>query len=378
MTDLRSSLFERSESLKLDVETFLKREIEIGSFPGASWAVGGPDGEILEGALGNAVVKPARIHATSETRYDVASLTKPIVTATLALLTHARGKADLDEPIGRWVPELHEDKSGLTLTDLLTHRGGFQAWYPLYVVGYGTERYLEALVTRPLRYLPGTSEIYSCLGYVLAKITLERIWGEPLEETARRELFQPLELPFATFNPRPRDKYVIAATEWGNFNERRMVAARNLSYKDFRNYMIWGEVNDNNAWHLGGFGGNAGLFATAAEVLKLTGIYLAGPLLPPELRERALVNHTTGDEENRGLGWQLKMEKEGHPSGAFGERTFGHTGFTGTSVWSDPDHGLSFVLLTNRLHPNVQTVDMQRIRRRFHDLFVSGPGSSKD
>lgn len=370
MTDPRNALEQQREALSREVTRYLSREIEIGSFPGAVWAIGGPDGAIIQGALGNAVVKPARIQASESTLYDVASLTKPIVTASLAIITHQRGKADLDEPVGRWLPELKGDKSALTLTDLITHRAGFQAWYPLYACGYGTDNYLEALVSRPLRYEPRASEIYSCLGYVLSKIAMERIWNEPLEQTARRELFEPLNLSHATFNPSPRDKYVIAATEWGNFNERRMVAARNLSFKDFRNYMIWGEVNDGNAWYLGGYGGNAGLFATADEVLRLTGIYLDGTLLTPEMRRRALVNHTTGEEENRGLGWQLRMPKEGHPSGVFGPRAFGHTGFTGTSVWSDPDMELSFVLLTNRLHPNVQTLDMQKIRRRFHEIVV--------
>lgn len=370
MSQTRTTLLEKRESLAAAIEDYLRHEVDTGSFPGAVWAIGDCDGVILDGAIGNAVVRPARIPATTATRYDVASLTKPLVTTSLALIAHAQGRADIDEPISRWLPELNEDKRDLTLTDLLTHRAGFQAWYPLYTAGFGSENYLRALVSRPLRYKPREGEIYTCLGMILARIVLERVWDEPLEETARRELFEPLGVETAAFNPPPLDKYVIAATEWGNYNERRMVAARNLPFRDFRNYIIWGETNDGNAFYMGGYGGNAGLFANARDVLRLASIYYCEGLLPEDLRQRAITNHTSGEEENRGLGWQLQMPREGHPSRALGPRCFGHTGFTGTSVWTDPDIGISLVLLSNRLHPNVQPVDLQRVRRHFHDLVI--------
>lgn len=360
------------DHLRSELERFLQREIEVGSFPGAVWAVGDDAGNMLQGSLGNAVIKPARIHATVETRYDVASLTKPLITATLALISHQKGVVDLEAPVGRWIPELNEDKRDLTLVDLLTHRAGFQAWYPLYVNGYGPPAYLQALIQRPLRYTPRTREIYSCLGFILARIVLELAWGESIESVVHREILRPLRLGSAGFKPHPREKYQIAATEWGNFNERQMVADRNISFRDFRNYMIWGEVNDGNAWYMGGFGGNAGLFATASDVVHLALLYLRDDsLLTAETREFALRNHTRGEDENRGIGWQLRMERPGHPSSPLSPRCFGHTGFTGTSVWVDPDRRLALALLTNRLHPTVQTIDMQRVRRRFHEIVLA-------
>ena len=362
--------FSAADRLRQELDQFLQREIDVGSFPGGVWAVGDASGNVIEGALGNAVIKPARIHTSIETRYDVASLTKPLVTATLALVSHQKGIADLEAPIGRWIPELRDDKRDLTLIDLLTHRAGFQAWYPLYTAGFGTSAYLQALVQRPLRYTPRSREIYSCLGFVLARIVLELAWGEPLDAVIQREIFAPLGLTSAGFSPSPREKYTIAATEWGNFNERRMVAERNIPFRDFRNYMIWGEVNDGNAWYIGGYGGNAGLFATADDVIRLALVYMTGDLLSPESRALATRNHTSGQEENRGIGWQLAMNREGHPSGALSPRCYGHTGFTGTSVWSDPDRGIVLTLLTNRLHPTVQTIDMQRVRRRFHEAVI--------
>lgn len=359
------------ERLRKELTQFLQREIDVGSFPGAVWAISDREGNLLQGALGNAVIKPARIAASVDTRYDVASLTKPLITATLALISHQKGIIDLEAPISRWIPELNDDKRSLTLTDLLTHRAGFQAWYPLYTNGYGSGNYLQALIQRPLRYEPRTREIYSCLGFVLSRIVLELAWGEPIESVVHREILRPLRLASAGFSPHAREKYAIAATEWGNFNERRMVAERNIPFRDFRNYMIWGEVNDGNAWYIGGYGGNAGLFATAAEVIELAMIYLRDNLLlTEESRALALRNHTIGKDENRGIGWQLKMDRPHHPSNPLSKGCFGHTGFTGTSVWGDPDRGIVLVLLTNRLHPTVQTIDMQRVRRRFHELAI--------
>lgn len=359
------------DRLRQDLGRYLEHEIELGSFPGAVWAIGDLSGNLIQEAYGNAVVKPARIPTEVTTRFDVASLTKPLITATLALIADEKEVAPLDVPISRWIPELREDKRDLTLTDLLTHRAGFQAWYPLYTAGFSTSDYLDALVHRPLRYKPRTSEIYSCLGYVLARIVLELAWKEPIESVIHREIFRPLHLPTAGFSPHPREKFEIAATEWGNFNERAMVDHRNIPFRDFRNYMIWGEVNDGNAWYLGGYGGNAGLFATAAEVVRLAFLYLTDEIFSPPVRAMALTNHTSGTEENRGIGWQLRMERPGHPSGALSRGCFGHTGFTGTSVWVDPERQIALTLLTNRLHPTVQKADLQPVRRRFHEIVIA-------
>lgn len=359
-------------SLQERLDAFIEREIEIGSFPGAVYAVGSSAGLLLQRAHGYSVVAPAKIAASVDTIYDVASLTKPLVTSTLALIAANRGIIDLDDPVSKFIPELGDDKRALTFVDLLTHRAGFQAWYPMYAQGAGEQSYLQSLVSRPLRYRPGTREIYSCLGYLLLYLALQRAFARPLAMVAEEMLFAPLELRQSMFNPQPEMKYAIAATDWGNSNERLMVAERKLTFNAFRNYMIWGEVNDGNAFYIGGFGGNAGLFASASDVFRITRLYLRGgeALVDPQLISRSLRNYTLGMDENRALGWQLQMSRSTHPSSVLSENAFGHTGFTGTSVWADPARDLVIVILTNRIHPSVKPVNMQILRRRFHEIVV--------
>lgn len=359
-------------ALRQKLDRYLEGKIERASFPGAVYAVGSSSGVLLQNALGYSVLKPAKIKAQVDTIYDVASLTKPLTTTTITLQAHAEGRIDIHEPVSKHLEELRgTDKAELTFIDLLTHRGGFQAWYPLYTQGLGPENYLRALLKRPLRYKPGSKEIYTCLGFILLHLAMMRVYGRPLEQVVQEKVFAPLGLKRSLFNPPPEMKYVIAATEWGNSNERRMIADRGLKFQ-FRDYMIWGEVDDGNAYYMGGHAGNAGLFSTAGEVFQIAHAYLVGGgrLLPPELVKLSVRNYTVGLEENRGLGWQLQSERSAHPSSVLSETCYGHTGFTGTSVWVDPERDLIIVLLTNRLHPTVKPFNMQTVRRKVHALVV--------
>lgn len=357
-------------ALRQKLDRYLEGKIERASFPGAVYAVGSSSGVLLQNALGYSVLKPAKIKAQVDTIYDVASLTKPLTTTTITLQAHAEGRIDIHEPVSKHLEELRgTDKAELTFIDLLTHRGGFQAWYPLYTQGLGPENYLRALLKRPLRYKPGSKEIYTCLGFILLHLVMMRVYGRPLEQVVQEKVFAPLGLKRSLFNPPPEMKYVIAATEWGNSNERRMIADRGLKFQ-FRDYMIWGEVDDGNAYYMGGHAGNAGLFSTAGEVFQIAHAYLVGRLLPPELVKLSVRNYTVGLEENRGLGWQLQSERSAHPSSVLSETCYGHTGFTGTSVWVDPERDLIIVLLTNRLHPTVKPFNMQTVRRKVHALVV--------
>ncbi len=363
----------RARDLEDAVTALLLSEVEVGSFPGAVWIVGTSAGPLVEGRIGHSVLKPAKIAASHETIYDLASLTKPLITTALVLQTAAEGKIPLDGRVSDWLTEYRgTDKEEITFIDLLTHRGGFQAWFPLYTQGIGDKAYLDALVKRPLRYQPGTREIYSCLGFITLALALERIHGEPIESLAQTRIFNPLGLRTAVFSPPAAMKYRIAATEWGNTNERAMVAARNLTFKRFRNYMIWGEVNDGNAFYMGGMAGNAGLFGTARDVFEIARQWAigGGTLLPESMVQLALRNYTVGLAENRGFGWLLHTTRPDHPSAVLSEECYGHTGFTGTSVWVDPARDLIMVLLTNRLHPFVKPLNMQAIRRAFHRIVV--------
>jgi CubicO group peptidase (beta-lactamase class C family) len=315
------------------IDEFLQREIDLGSFSGAVYAIGSSNGIEREGALGYAVAVPLRIPATLDTIYDCASLTKPLVTATLALQ-----EFDLDH-------RLH----GYTVRELLTHTSGLRAWMPLYAY----DDPITALLEEGPEYERGTRVVYSDLNYIL-------LWNaiEDYAAKARERIFALLGLDDAMFNPPPSLRPRIAATEWGQRFEAKLANRTDLPKREG---LIWGETHDGNSFHLGcGTAGNAGLFATGRAVFRLAQAWMNAELLPRALVDEATCNLTPGLDEARGLGWQLT------PTGAYG-----HTGFTGTSVRIEPALNRIMVLLTNRVHPCAAPIAMQRIRADFYQLALT-------
>jgi serine-type D-Ala-D-Ala carboxypeptidase len=323
------------------IDRFLRREIDVGSFPGAVYAVGSPAGIESENALGNAVSVPLRIPATLDTIYDCASLTKPLITTALVLRHLSLG----------------DSIDGFPIRDLLTHTSGLKAWLPLYAMG---DSYRRAILDHGLESPRGTRVVYSDLNFVLLWLALPdflRMANEILP-------------PGAFFHPPAALKPRIAATEWGQRWERVMCAERGIAFDRFREELIWGETHDGNSYFAGGSAGNAGLFATARAVYRIAQSWLDGTLVSRDLLDEATRNYTSGLEENRGLGWLLSHS--GHAAtGMLSPRAFGHTGFTGTSVFIDPDRDRIMVLLTNRVHPCANLVAMQKIRGRFHELALT-------
>ncbi|HUP48332.1 MAG TPA: serine hydrolase domain-containing protein [Thermoanaerobaculia bacterium] len=333
------------------IDELLRREIDVGSFPGAVYAAGSP-GEIeIENALGLAVAVPCRVPAGLATIYDCASLTKPLITTTLVLQAVAEGRIDLDGAF-----------EGFPYRRLLTHTSGLAAWLPLYAY----DDPVSAIREKGPEYEPGTRVVYSDLNFVLLYLALTRLYGDYVA-LARERILLPLGLHEAMFRPPATLKPRIAATEWGQRWESAMCAARHVVFRGFRSGLIWGETHDGNSHHLGGTAGNAGLFATARAVFRLAQAWIDGSLLSPELVAEATRNHTPGLEENRGLGWQV-AQRDHAATGMLSPRAFGHTGFTGTSLWIDPDAGRIMVLLTNRVHSVAAPTAMQAIRGRFHEL----------
>ena len=367
------------------ISSFLQSEIARGSLPGAQYVIGEDLRIIAEDALGLAVVEPERIPTTLDTIYDLASLTKPLVTAMLVVRLAERGLLDINAPLARYLTEFnHQNKRELTLIQLLTHTSGLPNWRPLYLEAL-TRDDAPAAIARILHEPQPThlsrEVIYSDLNYILLGFVLERVTDERLDRLAEREIFEPLELERTMFKPPARLLREIAATEHGQeFELANAIAdAKTRSWGDaaassrtrWRKDVIWGEVHDGNANFMGGVAGHAGLFSTAREVFRMANQFLPGSeLLKPESLHWFTDNLTNDCSTSRSIAWILAETPDCSAGPALPPTAFGHNGFTGTSLWMDPHNRRAFVLLTNRVHPRVDAIDMREIRRRFNALAI--------
>jgi serine-type D-Ala-D-Ala carboxypeptidase len=356
------------------ISAFLSDRIAGGDFPSAVYLVAQGNEVVLADALGQAVLEPYRISANLNTIYDLASLTKPLITGLLCSRRIELGELTPDSAVGHYLPEFDRtDKQMITVRELLTHSSGLPAWRPLYILAEGEpDRVMGAIASLELEYKPGTRVVYSDLGFIALGKLLERITGHPVSDLARHEIFERLELQQTFFNPEVSLQTGIAASETGNGYERETCQQTGAGeYNNWRQRVIWGEVHDGNAYFLGGSAGHAGLFSTARETLKLAQQFLASrsALLKPETCQMFYQNMTRDLEEARSIGWQLAETKDSPAGLDLPPDSFGHTGFTGTSCWIDHHHERIFILLTNRTHARqLPFANVNVVRRRFHSL----------
>lgn len=349
--------------------------LERGFFAGASALVVSETGTLFERHAGYARIEPEgeRRAAGPDTLWDLASLTKPLAGAALVLSLVSEKTLSLDDEVGRfddrWKKTFLE---GMKIGRLLTHTAGLVDWFPVYSRGEGRAAYARTLGDLDAAAPPGTKVIYSCPGYLFLSEIVERVASAPLDALFRERIAIPLHLSEnLLFSPSSQvDLARCAGGERDDATERRMTADRKQSYGGFRQGVVNGQVNDGNAYRRGnGVSLNAGLFGTAEAAAALGRAWLArdGRLLPERLFALATENATAGLGEDRGLGWQLAST----PGGAgepLGPSAFGHTGFTGASLFVDPARGRVCILLTNRLHPDARAVEMKAFRRRFHEI----------
>lgn len=367
--------------MRNEIATFLSERIDAGDFPSAVYLVAEKGEIVLHEALGYAVVEPELIEATTDTIYDLASLTKPLVTGLLAAEQVEDGDIDLDSKIGDHsaAPAPIAD---LTIADLATHRSGLPAWKPLYLLTppLTPDGLFEAIVKN--LSIDGKPQVnYSDLNFIVFALVIEGLRPD-LEfdlEVVRR-----LRLTRTAFDPLSRDfdRRSIAASENGNEFESRMCMEQGYTGVSgtaeehagtFRSDVIWGEVHDGNAYFMGGVAGHAGLFSTAEEVFKIAQQFLPNysQLLRPETCELFRTNFTPGMNEHRSFAFQLASTPDSTAGTKMSPESFGHLGFTGTSLWIDPVKERVYILLTNRTHNHaLPFVNINSVRRKFHELAI--------
>jgi CubicO group peptidase (beta-lactamase class C family) len=347
---------------------FLQSQVDADKIPGAVIQVKKAGKIIYTHAYGYAQKYDYAHHLLStldtmtvDCLFDIASLTKVIGTTTSIMLLADRGLLKVDDPVGKYIPAFNSpDKKTITLRHLLTHTAGLYEWYPLYYRCSNKEEVYKLIGELPLKFPLGEQRKYSDLGFVILGEIIEQLSGLPLQKFMEQNIFTPLGMKNTTYNPNRSGKFKkIAATSHGNPYEYRMVHDSTLgfqikdidpdSWKGWRTYTLKGEVNDGNAWYAnGGISGAAGLFSTVTDLQKLVDMLMnKGKVGEVQfVSEKTIESFLTKDKFNNGLGWMMD------PSNSFmknaPEGSFGHSGFTGTSIAVIPRSCISVILLINR------------------------------
>ena len=340
------------------VQTLLRDAVDRGVFPCATLEVGTGDDVRFHDACGRLTYDPTTPAATIETVFDLASLTKVLATTTVVMQLVDQGRLRLDDPVSRWLDGWQrDDRHTVTLADLLEHASGLTAHLPFFRDHTGRADFQYAISTLPLEYPPRTQSMYSDLGFILLGFLVADAAGGVGLDRQFSDIVERLQVGDLRYRPpfdwRPR----TAPTE----------------VEAWRGRLLCGEVHDENGWALGGIAGHAGLFGTAPAVGRFARALLqtlAGrPLVAQPATLARFLTHTTVPGSSRALGWDTMLA-----TSSCGRRlspdSIGHTGFTGTSLWIDPQRDLYVVLLTNRVHPSRDNEAILSLRPALHDAVV--------
>ncbi|HEX8557881.1 MAG TPA: exo-beta-N-acetylmuramidase NamZ domain-containing protein, partial [Pyrinomonadaceae bacterium] len=328
-----------------------------GELPGAVVLVARRGGVVWRKAYGARALVPGREEMTPDTVFDVASLTKVVATTTSAMILVERGRLRLADPVSRYIPELKgEGRERITVEHLLTHRSGYAPDFDLAEPWSGHEEMLKRLYAEPLRSAPGARFVYSDIGMIALGEVVGRVAGEPLDAFARRNIFEPLGMKDTGFRPPAGLRARVAPTESVR-GMRSYLGGAGAAGPD-AGRMLRGEVHDPTANRMGGVAGHAGLFSTADDLAVFCQMILNGGeyggariLSPLGVAEMTRPRQVTEDGGARGLGWDVHTTFSTNRGDLFPVGSFGHTGFTGTSLWLDPASETFVVFLSNRVHP---------------------------
>lgn len=344
-----------------NVDKLMKGGVKDSIFPGGVLLIG-KDGKIIyEKGFGHLTYNLSSQEVNASTIYDLASLTKVIATTTAVMLCIDKGLFKLEDKVVDYLPKFGKNgKDKITIQNLLLHNSGFAAYKTFYKQYSSSEQVINAIFDEKLEYPTGTKTVYSDFGFItLAKI-IEKVTNKSFDEFCRDEIFLPLGMLNSKFNPPSSDYKKIAPTELDNY---------------WRNKLVHGTVHDENSALLNGVAGHAGLFSTAkdlsflAQMLLQKGFYQGNQLIKKETVE--LFTKRYSSQSSRALGWDTKSEDSPSSSGQyFSSNSYGHTGFTGTSIWIDPDKNLFVILLTNRVYPTRNNTKHIKFRPLLHDAII--------
>lgn len=353
------SLAQLSPTRLTQIDTAVADEISNKRLPGAVVLVSRKGRILWRKAYGARAVEPMHEAMTADTVFDVASLTKVVATATSIMILVERGKVRLNDPVSVYIPELKgEGRERITIEQLLTHVSGYAPDFDLRERWTGYDEAIKRLIKEPLRNPPGTRFTYSDIGFIALGEVVARAGGMPLDQFAQKNIFSPLGMTSTGFVPRAALKARIAPTE----KRRGQLSylgdtAENIG--DAGEVWLRGQVHDPTSYRMNGVAGHAGLFSNASDLAvycqmilnggSLGGVRILAPLTVAEMTRPRIVVANGG---TRGLGWDINTSFSTNRGELFPLGSFGHTGFTGTSIWIDPATETFVVFLSNRVHPD--------------------------
>lgn len=362
------------------IDEAVRESIARKETPGAVVLVARRGRIVYRKAFGDRAIEPKREPMTVDTIFDLASLTKIVATATSIMILVERGKVSLADPVTLYIPEFGRNgKERVTVEQLMTHRAGLPPDNEIADYVGKTVNPLEQIYELRPSYEPGTRFVYSDVGFIVAAEIVRRVSGKPLDQFAREAIYAPLGMTETSFNNVERIKQInaIASVPSGlrdsmpgqraRFQTEWNLIERTAPTENREGRWMRGEVHDPRAYEMGGVAGHAGLFSTAddlamfCQMILNRGEYNGVRILAPYTIERMVSAHSLPTSQMRGIGWDINTSFSSNRGDLFPVGTFGHTGFTGTSIWLDPASETFVVLLTNRVHPNGKG-DVTRLR----------------
>lgn len=356
-TKNNSNNISHSNSKFDEVDSLMNNAIRDSVFPGAALLIGNKKGIIYGKAYGHYIYSSNSPKMNLNTLFDLASVSKVIGTTSAAMILYDRGKLKLDEKVATYLPEFgNHGKEKITVRNLLLHNSGLPAFKKYYDIFNTGKQVIDDIMNTKLIYEPGTKYVYSDLGMITLQKVIERISGTTLDKFLEKNLFKPLGMNNTMYNPPPSLKQKCAPTEIDTF---------------YRMRPLQGEVHDERAYMLGGVAGHAGLFSTAPDLAKFFHMMLnGGKYNGKQIIKKSTIDEWTtrqSDQSSRGIGWDTKSVKGSSFGTKFSTNSYGHTGYTGTSVWVNKDTGIFVILLTNRVYPTRKNRKIIKFRPIIHD-----------